>query len=67
MDRKDLKIEALRQRVASLTAQYEDQVADLRVDLTLLSEENENLNKRIQELEAPDATYPEEGPSDDAN
>jgi len=39
MDRNELKILALRERVAQLTAEYEDKVADLRVELTLVSEE----------------------------
>ena len=38
-----LKIQALTERVATLTAQYEDQVADLRVSLTLMQQENEAL------------------------
>lgn len=36
---KDLKIQALLERIASLTTEYENKVADLRVQLTLLSEE----------------------------
>lgn len=41
MDRNELKIMALRERVAQLTAEYEDKVADLRVELTLVSQELE--------------------------
>lgn len=35
LDRKDLKIQALLEKVASLTQSYENQVADLRVELTI--------------------------------
>lgn len=35
IDRKDLKIQALLEKVASLTQSYENQVADLRVELTI--------------------------------
>lgn len=37
-DRKDLKIQALLEKVSNLTMNYENQVADLRVDLTLMSD-----------------------------
>lgn len=39
--REGLKIMALRERVATLTAEYEDKVADLRVELTIVSQELE--------------------------
>lgn len=42
LDRKDLKIQALLEKISSLTAQYENQVADLRVELTIVSEESNN-------------------------
>lgn len=51
MDRKDLKIEALLQRVASLTAEYENRVADLRVELTEQAQQNADLQGRVAELE----------------
>lgn len=38
-DKKDLKILALRERVAQLTAEYEDKIADLRVELTVTAQE----------------------------
>lgn len=41
MDRNELKIQALRERVAQLTVDYEDKVADLRVELTIVSQELE--------------------------
>jgi uncharacterized protein YeeX (DUF496 family) len=58
MDKKDLKIEALRQRIAELTVQYEDRVSDLRVDFTLVSQELEELKKEHADVEVakPDST-----------
>lgn len=54
MDRNELKIMALRERVAQLTADYEDKVADLRVELTLVSQELADLKN-----EATDAPIDE--------
>lgn len=34
----ELKVQALLEKISSLTANYENQVADLRVQLTLMSE-----------------------------
>ena len=36
-----LKVQALSERISEMTAQYEDKIADLRVELTLL-------NQRVQ-------------------
>lgn len=44
MDRNELKIMALRERFAQQVSNYEDTVADLRVELTLQAQ-------RIKELE----------------
>ena len=64
-DKKDLKILALRERVATLTAEYEDKIADLRVELTLTAQELERMQKSEDgensdvELPSPDsAEYP---------
>lgn len=45
MTREELKIEALSQRIAELTAGYEVRIADLRVELTLLSDQLVELKK----------------------
>ena len=45
MDKNELKVEALRQRVGQLTVEHEDRAADYRVEITLLTQ-------RLQELEA---------------
>lgn len=39
----ELKVQALLERISSLTMQYENQVADLRVQLTNVSEERDAL------------------------
>lgn len=39
MDKNELKVQALLERVSNLTAEYENKVADLRVELTMLSQE----------------------------
>lgn len=56
MDRNELKVQALLEKISNLTAQYENQVADFRVELTMLNQENEQLRTRISELETPDAS-----------
>ncbi|HEY5443859.1 MAG TPA: hypothetical protein VIJ87_05170 [Pyrinomonadaceae bacterium] len=43
----ELKLQAYRERVAN----YEDQDADRRVQITLLGNENDRLKSRIEELE----------------
>lgn len=52
-DRKDLKIQALLEKISKITSAYENQEADYRVDITLLVAENEKLSKQLEELEAP--------------
>jgi hypothetical protein len=55
VDQKDLKIQALLERVSNLTAQYENQIADYRVELTVVSTQLEQANAKIAELKEPDA------------
>lgn len=54
-DRKDLKIQALLEKVSSLTTEKENQIADLRVELTALQQDSIELLKdrdeRIVDLE----------------
>lgn len=51
-----------------MTAQYENQVAELRVDYTIAKQENEQLQARVAELEAQvEASQAEEDPADDAD
>lgn len=57
-DRKDLKIQALLEKISSMTAAYENQLADARVEITVLSNHIESMVKEnpgeVQEI--PDAT-----------
>lgn len=50
MNHKDtLKVQALLERIAELTAKYEDKIADIRADFTLAVEELQNEIKRLGE------------------
>lgn len=60
MDRKDLKIQALLEKISNLTTQYENQVADYRVDLTVVSSERDEFAERIVQLEQEVARLNEE-------
>lgn len=57
IDRKDLKSRALLERVANLTAEYEEKVADLRVELTIVSQERDQLKAELDEV--PSAEVPD--------
>lgn len=56
MDRKDLKVQALLEKVSSLTTEYTNQIADLRVEVTLVTEERDNLQAQLDELEKASET-----------
>lgn len=72
LDRKDLKIQALKERLTQITVDAEDRVADLRVELTVNAQEYqaviEGLQSRIDELTAQEGTDvsqdDEESPND---
>jgi hypothetical protein len=49
MDEKDLKNQALLERIAELTAQYEDKIADLRVALTVQAQQLEDAKKEADD------------------
>ena len=51
-DRKDLKIQALREKISTLVTTYEDAAADYRVEITVLSNQVQTLQQRVNELEA---------------
>lgn len=51
VDRKDLKNQALLERIGMLTSQYENQVADLRVELTVTAAELGLAQKKLDEWE----------------
>jgi hypothetical protein len=50
MDRKDLKIQALLEKISSLTTSYENNAADLRVELTLASQERDQVQQELEGL-----------------
>lgn len=52
MDKKDLKIQALLEKISSLTTNYENTAADLRVELTVAIQEKEALTQVNAELMA---------------
>ena len=47
----DLKYQGLLERVARLTARYEDEIADLRVEVTNLSNQVDKLTQEKKDLE----------------
>jgi restriction endonuclease S subunit len=49
MERAELVITALQQRIGEIVSNYETQIAVLRADLTQLSQEKENKEKAIEE------------------
>ena len=49
MERAELVIAALQQRIGELVSNYETQIAVLRADLTQLSQEKEDKKKAIEE------------------
>lgn len=66
MDKNELKVqalrEALRERVASITDEYENRIADLRIELTEAALENQNLKAA---LDAKETDVPQEGTGED--
>lgn len=54
MDRNELKIQALLEKISNMTAQYENQIADLRVDLTIISQDRDQLRAQLDSLDVKD-------------
>ena len=52
LDERDLKISSLLDRIASLTANYENEVANLRVTLTVVKRELDALKEKNVSEEA---------------
>ena len=57
-----LKEQALLERIGQLTVAYEDKVADLRVELTHVSQQNEDLKRQLEESRKPDSTSSSDSP-----
>jgi len=71
VDRKDLKIQALLEKVSILSREKENEIADLRVELTVMNQQAEqiinDLRGKVAELEASDGSVPEENDSDSSD
>lgn len=53
MDKNELKVQALTERLAQVTAEQENRIADLRVELTIVSLERDEYKKKVEEFESP--------------
>lgn len=51
-DRKDLKIQALLEKISNMAAQYENAAADYRVDLTVQGQQIEELSQLVQDQQS---------------
>lgn len=52
MDRNELKIQALLERISTITSSYENQDAERRIDITILTGEKQDLLTQVEELTA---------------
>lgn len=52
MDRNELKVQALLEKVSRLTTSYENDNADLRVELTLVTSDRDRLQAELEQLKA---------------
>lgn len=50
MDRNELKVQALLEKISNLTTNYENQVADLRVEVTMLTQELQRTQSELAAL-----------------
>lgn len=46
-----MKIVALKESISKLTSNYEDRIADLRVEITILQEDNNQLQSIVSQLQ----------------
>lgn len=60
LDRKDLKIQALLEKVRDLTVVHENEKADLRVEVTMLTNHIKELQDKVTSLEHSDVPNPED-------
>ena len=65
LDRKDMKILALKQRLAEVVVEYEDRDAERRIEITELSEALQSAHSEIARLNTPEETN-EEAPTDES-
>lgn len=65
IDKKDLFIQALQERMAQLVVEYETKNAELRVEFTLVSQERDQLREALVELrESEDAVQATDSQAD---
>ena len=67
IDKNQLKVQALLEKISNLTMNYENQLADARVEITIASHERDELANRLQETEGSDVRPYEEESSDQAD
>lgn len=67
MDRNELKVQALLEKISSLTTGYENQIADLRVEITMLAENLQQTQNELSRVvtEGQDEVPSEEAPADE--
>lgn len=58
-DKNELKVQALLERLSSLTLDYENKIADLRVELTISKQEEGEAKRALAEEQMRHASNPE--------
>lgn len=54
----ELKVLALNESIQKLTSNYEDRIADLRIEVTLLQEDNQQLQDLVRNSQTPPSEAP---------
>lgn len=67
MDRNELKSQALLERVSEISTTFESRVADLRVEITLQSQEIAELKQENERLKNELASHTEDTITEDAD
>lgn len=49
MNKENLKIQALKESISNLTSNYEEKIADLRVEVTILTQELNNVRTQLEQ------------------
>lgn len=52
----ELKYQSVLERIAKITARYEDEIAGIRAEATLISQESEQLKQQLLEERATDVS-----------
>lgn len=68
MDKNELKVQALTEKIGNVVSNYENQIADIRADITIefqrRDQEKAELEARIVELESASESVQEEAGAD---